>query len=161
GGAWYGSFFWYHNVERALGSGGLRSHPWWFYGPRLAIDLLPWSLLFPVAALSAWQHRRNRLDAEARFGLLWLVASVVILSFAGFKRADYLLPAYPGAALFLGFVVEGWVRARANDPRHTRSLRWAAGALATLLVACAAGWWTYEERLLPADEPAREYRQFA
>src|SRR5204862_1063471 len=29
GGAWHRSFFWYHNVERALGSGGLRSHPWW------------------------------------------------------------------------------------------------------------------------------------
>jgi hypothetical protein len=102
-------FFWHHNFERGVGgSSTLATHPWWFYGPRLSFDLLPWSLLLAPAAW--WFLKRGgwNTDPEARFGLVWLLGMVVLLSCARFKRADYLLPAYPGAALFLGCVLERW-----------------------------------------------------
>ena len=42
-----------------------------------------------------------KTDQEARFGLIWFAAVFAVLSCSSFKRADYLLPAYPGAAIFL------------------------------------------------------------
>ena len=136
-----------------LGSGSLRSHPWWFYGPRLLIDLLPWSLLLPVAGIYAW---RQRADREARFGSVWLAVIVVILSGARFKRADYLLPAYPGAALLLGCTLERWLQ-RGSQPRRA----FQGATLAVLLAVYAGGWWMYEDRILAADEPHAQYRSFA
>jgi len=105
-------FFWYHNVERGFGGSNLSAHPWWFYAPRLMLDLLPWSLVMVVAV---WLHFRRaslRDDAESRLGLVWLCAIFVLLSLMRFKRADYLLPAYPGAALWLGCLAERWLKNR-------------------------------------------------
>jgi 4-amino-4-deoxy-L-arabinose transferase-like glycosyltransferase len=163
-GSLFRTFFWYHNFERAFGgSGGLRAHPWWFYGPRLAADLMPWSLLVPAAAWYFLSRKRSavepddnawRSDPEARFGLVWLVSMVLVLSCARFKRADYLLPAYPGAALLLGCAVERWYA----TARHRRQLAVAGGLVA---LSCALGWWVYLDRVLPAREAAREHRRFA
>jgi 4-amino-4-deoxy-L-arabinose transferase-like glycosyltransferase len=148
-------FLWIHNFGRGFdGTGGLRHHPWWFYGPQLALDFLPWSPLLPAAAWLLFRGGRWRADAEARFGLAWLLAMLVVLSCVRFKRADYLLPAFPGAALFLGCAAEhcvGTVRRR--------------GLLALpfgLAVAgCVAGWLVYVDGVLPQSEGALEQRRFA
>ncbi len=151
-GNWYRTFFWYHNFDRALGSGSLRSHPWWFYGPRLFVDLLPWSILLPWVAVSAVRRGALRNDSEARFGLVWFAAIFVALSCAHFKRADYLLPAYPGAALFLACELDQWLRARP---------RWSRPALAGILAGYTLSWCVYVEYVLPMAESAREFRPFA
>ena len=80
---------------------------------------------------------------------------------ARFKRADYLAPAYPGAALFLGCVLERWILAMSLGSWRRQILPRAEALLAALLVTYAAGWWVYEDRILAAEEPAREYRSFA
>jgi 4-amino-4-deoxy-L-arabinose transferase-like glycosyltransferase len=138
-------FFWHHNVERGLGGARLRSHPWWLYGPYLGLYLLPYSpLLLAAAWPRLWRH-----DALARLGLAWLVAVLLVLSAAHFKRADYLAPAYPGTALFLGCVVErlAW----------RRLLPVVAGLAALML----AGWVVWIGHVLPARESFRDYRPFA
>jgi 4-amino-4-deoxy-L-arabinose transferase-like glycosyltransferase len=146
-------FFWHHNVERGFdGAGGLRHHPWWFYGPQLALDFLPWSPLLPLAA---WLLRRRwRADAEARLGLAWLLSMLLLLSCVRFKRADYLLPAFPGAALFLGCAAE-----RCYHAARRRGLLALAFGLA--LAGCVAGWGVYVNRVLPRSEPGLEQRRFA
>lgn len=151
-------FLWHHNVERALGGSTLRSNPWWFYGPQLAVDFLPWTPFLVVAAVWSWRHGYWRADAEARFGLVWLLAVTLVLSCARFKRADYLLPAYPGAALFLGCIFER--RLLLARPASQRAL--AAVLLPALAVAVAVvGWAVRLEWLLPAQEPYRDYTHFA
>ena len=66
-----------------------------------------------------------RVDLQEQRELIWLVAITAFLSCMRFKRSDYLLPAYPGAALFLGCSLEGvWLLA------HRHRVR-----LASLLVA--------------------------
>jgi 4-amino-4-deoxy-L-arabinose transferase-like glycosyltransferase len=148
-------FFWHHNVERGFdGSGGLRRHPWWFYGPQLALDFLPWSPLLPVAAWFLLRRGRWRDDPEARFGLVWLLAILVLLSCVRFKRSDYLLPAFPGAALFLGCAAERWFL----TVRNRRAL---VAAFGVALAGCLLGWWVYVDRVLPRGEPALEQRRFA
>jgi hypothetical protein len=104
-----------------------------------------------------WSWRRGawKNDPEARFGLAWFVSVLLVLSCARFKRADYLLPAYPGAALFLGCTLARWARSGAVQARAL-----AAGVL--LVVAGAvAGWWRQVAWVLPAHEAFRDYRAFA
>jgi 4-amino-4-deoxy-L-arabinose transferase-like glycosyltransferase len=155
GGDFVRVFLWHHNVERGFGGSDLlRVHPWWFYAPHFAADFLPWSLLLPAAAWAFVRRGWWRDDPEARFGLVWLLTVALILSLARFKRADYLLPAFPGAALFLGCVLEHWY-CGAVRPRLL------ATAFAAVAVACPAGWWLYLEYDLRVQEPARESVHFA
>jgi 4-amino-4-deoxy-L-arabinose transferase-like glycosyltransferase len=157
-GEFFRVFFWRHNFERGFGGAddghaGLRAHPWWFYAPRLTFDMLPWSLLLPVAVWFLWRRRLWR-DAEARFGAVWLVTVVGLLSLMRFKRADYLLPAFPGAALLIGGLTERCI-SQSAVPR-----RWAFGLTAVLL-AYSGGWLWYVERVLPGEEAGRDQRPFA
>jgi 4-amino-4-deoxy-L-arabinose transferase-like glycosyltransferase len=146
-------FFWYHNLGRGLGGSGLRSNPWWFYFPQFAGDFLPWSVLLVPAAWWYWRRGWLRRDPDARFGLTWLAAVVLVLSLSRFKRADYLLPAYPGAALFLACALRRWWR------RARRAgAAWLVPAVAGLTVL---GWAVRLGWLLPAQEAFRDYRAFA
>jgi 4-amino-4-deoxy-L-arabinose transferase-like glycosyltransferase len=152
-------FIWYHNVERGFGGDVLRAHPWWFYGPRFAIDFLPWTPLLLGGVYVTCCRGRWRADPEACFGLVWLMAVLVLLSCFRYKRADYLLPAYPGAALFLGCAL---------SPRREGAVEsdnsWAALALwgtASAAGVAALAWAVYVAWVLPAGEPAREYTRFA
>jgi 4-amino-4-deoxy-L-arabinose transferase-like glycosyltransferase len=146
-------FFWYHNLGRGLGGSGLRSNPWWFYLPQLFGDFLPWSVLLPPALFLSWRRGWLRTDPDARFGLTWFAAILLVLSLARFKRADYLLPAYPGAALFLGCTLHRWAR---------RSLRRGAAWLVPVVaVLTVVGWAVRIGWLLPRQEPFRDYRPFA
>jgi 4-amino-4-deoxy-L-arabinose transferase-like glycosyltransferase len=153
-GEFYRVFFWRHNLERGLGgTTGMHARPWWFYGPRLAIDFLPWSPGLLLAGWLCWQRGWGR-DPLLRFGLVWLGSMIGLLSCFGFKRADYLLPAYPGAALFLGCVAERWYLT-------LRRPGFAVAGCVTLLAACLVGWWLQVAHFLPAQEPTREHRSFA
>jgi 4-amino-4-deoxy-L-arabinose transferase-like glycosyltransferase len=162
-------FFWHHNVERGLGGSRLRSHAWWLYGPYFLLYFAPWSLFVPLAWLAA-RGRFWRGDPEAHFGLAWLVAVLAVLSCARFKRADYLLPAYPGAAVFLGCVLS---RALVGAGRRARTVL--CGGVISLAAAVVVSWalllgrvlprtehyadWL--ERVLPRPESYRDYRNFA
>jgi 4-amino-4-deoxy-L-arabinose transferase-like glycosyltransferase len=133
-------FFWYHNFARGFGGEELlHAYPWWFYGPRLLLDMLPWSLLLPLAAWLFFRRREYRHDPMVRFGLVWLLAVTLLLSCMHFKRADYLLPAYPGAALFLGCIMERWWLAFTNSPA-LRVRRWLPVGWSVVLLACVLGW---------------------
>lgn len=146
---------WYHNVVRAVGGvEKMRARPILFYIPRLAVDFLPWSALLPFALWYIFRRQRWRTDSEAQFGLVWLVSMMAVLSCVGFKRADYLLPSYPGAALFLGCMSEHWLQ----TVRHPVRLMAAVGVVAA---SCLLGWWTYLVWILPRDEPVREDWTFA
>jgi 4-amino-4-deoxy-L-arabinose transferase-like glycosyltransferase len=145
-------FFWYHNIERGLGGSNLSAHPWWFYGPRLALDLLPWSLIIPFGGWYCWRHSVWREDAESRFNSVWFLTVMIFLSLMRFKRADYLLPAYPGAALWLGCLGE-----RALKERQLRLGKLLPYALVLVVGGLVVGWGIYFSR--PAL--ANSYRPFA
>jgi 4-amino-4-deoxy-L-arabinose transferase-like glycosyltransferase len=149
-GEFFRVFFWHHNIDRGFGGeDSLRVYPFWFYGPRILIDLLPWSILLPLGIWHAWKKD----DADARFGAVWLAAMLVLLSLMRFKRADYLLPAYPGAAWMLGCWVERCLLAR----RSTYATFGFAGMAAAMLSA----WLGYVTLVVPAVEQTRTHRRFA
>jgi 4-amino-4-deoxy-L-arabinose transferase-like glycosyltransferase len=148
-------FFWYHNVSRFAGDAdALAVHPWWYYGPRGALALMPWALLAPLVV---WAFRSGfwRESAPFRFGCAWCAVMVCVLSAAQFKRADYLLPAFPGAALALGCAACGWLHAR---PRF----EWRATLAFALLTFGALAVWPVMWFVVEPKEAARqEKRPFA
>jgi 4-amino-4-deoxy-L-arabinose transferase-like glycosyltransferase len=156
-GEWTRVFFWYHNVERGLGGAQLRAHPWWTYGPRFFADFAPWSALLPICLVWFFRNGRWREDRDARFGLAWFVGMTLVLSLARYKRADYLVPAYPGAALFLGCVIVRW--GRGLSLRFARPVN--QFVFTGVLVVAAFIWWFRVEFILPRSEPMLEQRTFA
>lgn len=158
-------FIWYHNVARFTGeSEALASHPWWYYGPRLAWALLPWSV--PLVPLLVWAVRSGvwSQDHVFRFGLIWLVMMVAVLSIAKFKRADYLLPAFPGAAIVLGCTAERWLYSRQSACTVQRTQGLGIALLAAGVAVWPIMWWVIEPRQAARHEKQRfaaAIRQFA
>jgi 4-amino-4-deoxy-L-arabinose transferase-like glycosyltransferase len=149
-------FFWYHNVERGLGgSETLKAHPFWFYLPQAGLDLLPWSLTVPVA-LYGFIRKKELRDDAAWAGLLWFGAIALFLSCMSFKRADYLLPAYPGMAIFLGVVIDRWLDAAS----HTIGIV-CHRSFFVVLAVYLIGWQVYNIAFLPAEEKAWPYQTMA
>jgi len=152
-GEFFRTFFLYHHVNRAFGGAeALAGHPWWYYIPRFAADFLPWSPLLLIALA----QRRWRGDADARFGLIWLVTMILVLSISRFKRADYLLPAYNGAAIFLGCAIERWYLER--SAKHRQRLLVVFIALLSML---PAGWLVFDRIVTSKEEAARAQEPFA
>jgi hypothetical protein len=153
-GEFFRVFFWHHTVARFTGSSPLlASHPAWYYLPRFAMDFLPWTPA--LVALLVWSARSGHWqnDPAMRFGVVAGVVMVAVLSAAKFKRADYLLPAYPFAAIALGCAAETWCVFRTN-PRTVRSVQW---GFAGVLAAVGVGW----AMMVLVVEPCEEQRPFA
>jgi 4-amino-4-deoxy-L-arabinose transferase-like glycosyltransferase len=148
GGRLWDVFFWYHNVERGLGgSETLKANPWWFYLPTAAVDLLPWTLVLPICGWFWLRDRELHADREGRLGACWFIAILAFLSCMSFKRADYLLPAYPGFALLVACTLE----------------RFAIGRrlIIALATAMALGWGWYNAYIAPAHEADWPYQRIA
>lgn len=143
-------FFWYHNVERGLGGAeALATHPWWFYGVRVGVDLLPWSLFVPLAIFLFVRKPDWRADGDAQLGLIWFGAILLFLSCMRFKRADYLLPAYPGLAIFLGAIGERCWHGTACSKK-------AVMAMASFMILYAGGWLTFHYAFTDRTHEHRE-----
>src|SRR5262249_47950675 len=154
------------------------------------VDFLPWSVLLPVAAWIAVKRRaakkgdilffRSGEPALAekvecplfRFGLVWFGTMFVFLSLMKFKRGDYLLPAYPGLALWLAGVLQN-LNLKPNFnlkpiPKPTAGTPWDTmrpaecqpWAWAGLFLGLA-GWWVYIDFIEPRYDDGRVYREFA
>jgi 4-amino-4-deoxy-L-arabinose transferase-like glycosyltransferase len=75
--------------------------PPWEHLLEMPLLLLPTTPFVAMALARAWRTRRDDSDAarNLRFVALWLVATLVVFSAIPAKRALYMLPAYPAAAL--------------------------------------------------------------
>lgn len=151
-------FFWHHTIARFTGSSQqLATHPWWYYAPRFALDFLPWTPV--LIGLIVWGLRTGcvRSDPLSCFGLVALVVMIVVMSTARFKRADYLLPAYPFAALAVGCAAETWLASRSNP----RTIGLAKRLFGATLAAVAIGWIILTTVIEPAEQARESRKEFA
>jgi 4-amino-4-deoxy-L-arabinose transferase-like glycosyltransferase len=77
--------------------------PFYAHLPLLLGGLAPWTLLAPVAVVYAAREAWATKNRSLVFLLVWLTVPLVLLSFAGSKRAVYLLPSYPALGLIVGW----------------------------------------------------------
>jgi 4-amino-4-deoxy-L-arabinose transferase-like glycosyltransferase len=157
-GEFFRVFFWHHTIARYAGTSPLlASHPWWYYAPRFAIDFLPWTPA--LAALAVWSVRSGhwRGDALFRFGSVATVVMIGVLSTAKFKRADYLLPAYPFAALALGCAADAWLASRTRASTVRRA--WVGFGLA--VAGTCVAWVVVTQCVEPREQAREEKRRFA
>ena len=94
-------------------TGGYAQHvgPFYYYLKNFPGQFMPWFLFVPMAVFSLGRDISLKKRCESLFVLAWFVIPFILLSIAAGKRAMYLLPLYPAAALFvgiaLGAVIEG------------------------------------------------------
>ena len=139
----------HHQIER-YARAFVHTGPWYQYFGEFTAGFLPWSLFVPGAFALAWLAWRGARDDLRRaraaaggasagppapflFPLCWFVSGFVFFSLSTGKRAAYLLPLYPAAALLVGWM---WARAMAEG----RGSRWIGVPVALLAgVGCGPG----------------------
>lgn len=140
-GAWPAGFFMVHNVGRFVApmekhSGSVLYHPL-----TMLVGFYPWSCFLPLAVVVAvwrvWKRSGSpALTNTLLLVLVWMAAWIGGFSAAATKLPNYILPAYPAAALLVAALgVEAVRRAEWPHPRWLASgLGWLAfGGLATAI----------------------------
>jgi 4-amino-4-deoxy-L-arabinose transferase-like glycosyltransferase len=160
-GAWIEGFFFVHNVGRFMApmekhSGGPLFHPL-----TMLVLFYPWSCFLPLAVvLAAWRIWRRTVPAVVvhalGLGLVWLGVWVGGFSAAATKLPNYVLPAYPAAALLVAIVAVDAARRAAATGRwpHPGWLATGTAALAFGGIATAATILVATRYGLPGAEPA-------
>ncbi|MRR56857.1 MAG: glycosyltransferase family 39 protein [Deltaproteobacteria bacterium] len=96
-------FFIHEHFERFLTTTHRRSQPAWYFGPILALGLLPWTTLALQALAGCWRDVRPRGGFRPRLLLgLWSLVTFGFFSLSGSKLPSYILPMFPALALLLG-----------------------------------------------------------
>ena len=156
GGEFVRVFFWHHTIDRYTGeSPQLASHPWWYYVPRFLVDFMPWTPVLNFLAIWSLRMGRWHHDSLFRFATIAFVTIFTVLSTAHFKRADYLLPAFPFAALMLGCAAESWLATRVR-PVTVTGVMWLWRATIGVGIVC---WLVMLFVVEPAEEKKERRKQ--
>lgn len=144
-GAWPEGFFFVHNLHRFAAPmenhvGGVLYHPL-----TMLAGFFPWSCWLPLAmVLAGWRIWSRSLPSATRAATMlimaWLVIWVATFSAAATKLPNYVLPAYPAAALLVGsLAAEACRRTSWAHPRWVAtgavSLGLGGGILAAIVFA--------------------------
>ena len=119
-GVWHGGEqFWRTQVLEenvARFTGGIdRMSPFYYIGPLFG-EFAPWSLALPFALWRAVKERKR--EPGPFFLALWWFATVLFFQAAAYKRARYLLPTLPPAALLVGWWLVSSCRATGGTSFH-------------------------------------------
>jgi len=99
-GEWLKVFLLTHHIQRYTSGLGHRQ-PFYYYFTNLPPDFLPWTI-FVVPAIFSYRSRIKALmEPMDLFLFLWFALIFLFFSFSDTKRALYLLPLFPPAALFV------------------------------------------------------------
>lgn len=95
-------FFIHEHFERFLTKTHGRYEPPWYFGPVLAVGLLPWTAMALQALPTSWRRQAGQAFQPRRFLLLWCVVVFGFFSASGSKLPSYILPMFAAIALLLG-----------------------------------------------------------
>jgi 4-amino-4-deoxy-L-arabinose transferase-like glycosyltransferase len=138
----------HHSLER-YARAWEHTAPWYFYLGAFPAEFLPWTLFLPQALIAGVNLRRRQGQEGWWFALCWLVVILGFFSLSTGKRDIYILPAFPAAALLVGWVWSCWW-CRAPDPRSVWTMYLPAVVLALTFWGLAMGIWWVVDGLLPS-----------
>jgi 4-amino-4-deoxy-L-arabinose transferase-like glycosyltransferase len=144
-GAWLRGFWFNHHVKRTFTSMENHSGPPYYYVLVLLAGLAPWSIfLWPTIRHTFDRFRASRKadpssheQAALRFLTVWFAVYFIPFSLVRTKLPNYILPAYPAAALLTAHLLERWRRGEAIVPAW--QVRFSLASMALTGVAVAAG----------------------
>ena len=107
------------NLFDRFARGASHPRPFYYYAFQFPADFMPWTLLWPLAAVALAKSWRQEPRAEARgwhLAATWLGVFFLFFSLSAEKRGLYLLPAFPAAALLCGAALERALAGRERLP---------------------------------------------
>jgi 4-amino-4-deoxy-L-arabinose transferase-like glycosyltransferase len=137
----------HHSLERYV-KAWEHTAAWYFYLSAFPVEFLPWTLFLPHALLVGAKWRRCQRQEGWWFALCWLVAILGFFSLSTGKRDIYILPAFPAAALLVGWSWSHWWHRTPNDV-SVWAIRLPALVLALTFWGLAVGIWGAVDGLLP------------
>lgn len=137
----------HHSLERYV-KAWEHTAPWYFYLGAFPAEFLPWTLFLPQA-LVLGIVLRGRVELSGWwFAVCWLATILLFFSVSSGKRDIYILPAFPAAALLVG-----WMWSRWSEPDSSHVGWWAWGLPSFMLClglwATAAAVWAAARGLFP------------
>ncbi len=98
------TFFWEHNVGRAMNAMEGHRGSILYYPIAFLVGTFPWSLwLVPILIWATRASRENVVQRQlVTLGTIWVGVYVVAFSLASTKLPSYITPCYAGAALIIG-----------------------------------------------------------
>jgi 4-amino-4-deoxy-L-arabinose transferase-like glycosyltransferase len=121
--------------------GWSKARPIYYYLYNFPIDFLPWFLFIPAAVAYGFSREKVEKRREFLFLFIWFALIFIFFSLSKGKRAIYLLPLYPAAALMVGKLWDDFV---STPMEHFRNA-WISvplyGLMGVALVAGAALPW--------------------
>ncbi|MCY3004675.1 MAG: glycosyltransferase family 39 protein [Planctomycetota bacterium] len=148
-GAFFGEFFGVQHLERFSKPMDNHSGPIYYYLISILVGFFPWtSFAIPIGlyALGARSSGRSRF-AWTVLGV-WLFFYLGVFSLASTKLPNYIIPAYPAVALWIGSYFSGWLDRTTSSDSH-RSRFWpmagwtfmvVTGAVLSALPLILASW---------------------
>jgi len=111
---------------------GVSKAEWpWFYVQNLVKDLLPWTLLLPLALPAAWRARRD--NPAMRFLWAWVLPAFIFFTISVAKRETYILPLYPAFAILIAVGLEASLPTLSAAWRRRMLLFWGSALFAVAL----------------------------
>jgi 4-amino-4-deoxy-L-arabinose transferase-like glycosyltransferase len=121
--------------------GWSKARPIYYYLYNFPIDFLPWVFFIPAAVAYGFSREKVEKRREFLFLFIWLALIFIFFSLSKGKRAIYLLPLYPAAALMVGKLWDDFVSTPMEHFRNTWISVPLYGLMGVILVAGAALPW--------------------
>jgi 4-amino-4-deoxy-L-arabinose transferase-like glycosyltransferase len=137
----------HHSLERYVRAWE-HTAPWYFYLGAFPAEFLPWTLFLPQALLAGARLHRHQGQHGWWFALCWLVTILGFFSISTGKRDIYILPAFPAAALLVGWSWSCWWH-HTTKAVSIWAIRLPTLVLALTLWGLAVGSWGSVDGLLP------------
>lgn len=146
---WWSTYIYFFHPETATYVAVKETTSWlnrnvkpWYYYIQFPAEAGIWTVFFVTALLAYFLNRREEYRKEHSFSILWLLASLVLLSLIPEKKTRYLFPILIPGAIIMGFYFfYCWKGIRSKAEKWTFGIN--TGLIALVLFAIPIGLYLY------------------
>ena len=139
GGEAYAAEIVFNQTARRLAESPSHQKPFYFYLACSPLFFLPWSLILPLALVSAWKAARHDQERQSWLPVIWFAVILIFFSLVSGKRERYILPVVPAIGLLVGRYVTAVMHGALPWPKWHRRLWRVTFVLGVVVALAAAG----------------------